>query len=105
MQGRSLEIFPSLPSCCEWRPETPYPDVVRVILGSLWDMLLQCPRKGTVIPVLEDENSWCLRCLQSFLKPRGCKTNAQNSLSCSVCGELERMRGSEVTDTALGAEA
>lgn len=54
------------------RPRT---QMLYVILGSLWDILRQCPRKGMVIPVFEDENSWCLSCLKSFLKHRGCKTN------------------------------
>ena len=37
--------------------------------------LLQVSPKGMIIPVFEDENSWCSSCLESFLEDRGCKTN------------------------------
>ena len=37
--------------------------------------LLQFSPKGMVIPVFEDENSWCSSCLESFLEDCGCKTN------------------------------
>lgn len=49
--------------------------------GCLFDSLnavgrlLQFSPKGMVIPVFEDENSWCSSCLESFLEDRGCKTN------------------------------
>ena len=43
--------------------------------------------EGNSIVMFENDNSWCLSCLKSFLEHHGYKTSTQDSRPCCVCGD------------------